>query len=372
MMKQIFAQAFNIFATFAISLSCGNSGTPEGPGKKPGDDVTGKDSLFFRVAVIADKPGVTYFGGERLYAQKLGILFKNVDNFWNNGSDEFDHVYSYVPTLIGVYDEQCEQAWTKAVNSFDFSKYDVLMCVDSKLDHEGETGGWNAGGNFASGLCLVQIKGGSTTEYENIFDDKGFRGVAHELGHYRGVTDIYATQVKAAGNWVNGLKYTPVPCIMHNHHGTGKWSDYAVGIINHTAKSKQPARDYKNLFDQMFANNMKIVVRKNNEPARAKVTVYGSRALHYNIYENAVATYQVPSSGEYVISNLHDIYCTPKAIGLVPQNTDLPWGRLFALLLKIECDGAVKYEYVPEYLPQMCFFAETAEERATYTLTVNF
>ena len=51
----------------------------------------------YRVCVIADKPGVDYFGGKKSFQKKLVGLFDNVTRFWNNGSNDFDYYFKFTP-----------------------------------------------------------------------------------------------------------------------------------------------------------------------------------------------------------------------------------------------------------------------------------
>lgn len=50
-------------------------------------------------------------------------------------------------------------------------------------------------------------------------------------------------------------------------------------IINHTAKSKRPRRDFDGFFKQMFPENIQVSVKvKGKKQKGVKLNLYGSRA----------------------------------------------------------------------------------------------
>jgi len=105
---------------------------------------------------------------------------------------------------------------------FGFPNHDVLLIIDSILDFDDEESakGWYCGGG-ADDLNMVICRSRSKTEHEDLFGiDYFHRGVAHELGHYRGVTDLYADRIRAKNNPVNHIEYEPDSCVMNSHYNS--------------------------------------------------------------------------------------------------------------------------------------------------------
>ena len=108
----------------------------------------------YRVCVIADKPGVDYFGGKKSFQKKLVGLFDNVTRFWNNGSNDFDYYFKFTPTLHAVFEGSSKDVLkTYGGDDFDFKKYDVLVMFDMIKDHADEHPGAAAGGVKNGNIC---------------------------------------------------------------------------------------------------------------------------------------------------------------------------------------------------------------------------
>ena len=125
----------------------------------------------YRVCVIADKPGVDYFGGKKSFQKKLVGLFDNVTRFWNNGSNDFDYYFKFIPTLHAVFEGSSKDVLrTYGGDDFDFKKYDVLVMFDMIKDHADEHPGAAAGG-VKNGLCGIYVRNGDSLKMKEIFTD---------------------------------------------------------------------------------------------------------------------------------------------------------------------------------------------------------
>lgn len=331
----------------------------------PTASATVKDTVEYRVFVAADKPGVDYFGGEQEYRRKLDNLFMETNRFWNNGSDKLECYFRYIPELMVIYEGSSKVAENYFKHNVDSTRHDVLLIIDSKLDFDDESGGWYCGGG-PNHLNVVACRGRSKTEHENLFDGKGHRGIAHEFGHYRGVTDLYADRIRKKNNPVNNIQYDPDSCIMNNHHVTNHWSTYAVNIINHTARSKRPSRDFSGFFKEMFPENIQIKVKvKGKKKEGIKLNLYGSRARYNDLISTPYRTYETDKKGICLITGVPDLYDKPAP----PLHTDdLPYNRWFTFLLEAEYNGQKKYVWLPEYDVQNTFF----ENKDTYEVSISF
>ena len=310
------------------------------------------DTIEYRVFIAVDKAGVEHWGGKAAYQKKLDAFFGQVNDFWNKVT----------------YDCSSRQLENVYKRSAGFPDHDVLLIIDSILDFDDEESakGWYCSGG-ADNLNMVVCRGRSKTEHEDLFGiDYFHRGVAHEFGHYRGVTDLYADRIRAKNNPVNNLQYEPDSCVMNNHYKTYKWSPYAVNIINYTAKSKRPGRDFPGFFKQMFPENIQVSVTvKGKKKKGVKLNLYGSRAKFNDLIATPYRTYETDKKGEYLITGVPDLYDKPAP----PLHTDeLPYNRWFTFLLEAEYKGEKKYVWLPEYEVQQTFF----ENKDTYQVTIDF
>lgn len=327
------------------------------------------DTIDYKVFVAVDKAAVDYWGGSEAYRTKLNAFFGQVNDFWNKAGDgRFKYYFRYLPDLQVVYDCSSRQLENIYKQSAGFPNHDVLLIIDSLLDYEDEEGakGWYCGG-VKEGLSLVVCRSRSKTEHEDLFAvDSRLRGVVHEMGHYRGVTDLYADRIREKNNPVNHLPYEPDSCIMNNHYKTNKWSPYAVNIINYTAKSKRPGRDFQGFFKQMFPENIKVSVKvKGKRKQGVQLNLYGSRAKFNDLIATPYRTYHTDKRGEYLITDVPNLYDSPAA----PLHIDeLPYNRWFTFLLEAEYKGQKKYVWLPEYEVQQTFF----ENKDTYQVTIDF
>ena len=239
------------------------------------------DTIDYRVFIAVDKAAVEHWGGREAYRTKLNAFFGQVNDFWNKaGQGRFKYYFRYIPDMQVVYDCSSRQLENIYKQSAGFPNHDVLLIIDSLLDYDDEEGakGWYCGG-AAEGMNMVVCRSRSKTEHEDLFGiDYFHRGVAHELGHYRGVTDLYADRIREKNNPVNHIGYEPDSCVMNNHYKTYKWSQYAVNIINYTALSKRPGQDFQGLFKKMFPKNIEVSVKVNGKKKKGvQLNLYGSR-----------------------------------------------------------------------------------------------
>lgn len=325
------------------------------------------DTVTYKVFIAVDRPAVDHWGGEEAYRRQLHAFFDKVNRFWNEaGQGRFKYYFKYVPDMQVVYQgssNTIEQAYRA---SSGFPEHDVLMIIDSKADHEDEHPGWYCGG-ASDGLSLVVCRGRSKTEPEDLFGkDYFFRGVAHELGHYRGVTDLYADRIRAAKNPVNGLEYEPQACVMNSHYEATSWSDYAVDIINYTALYKRPGKELPGFFHQMFPQNIDVRVRVGGKPGKGvALRLYGSRARFNDLIPTPYRVYETDAKGGCLITGVPDLYDQPER----PIHTDdLPYNRWFTFVLEAEYKGRKEYVWLPEYEVQRAFF----KGEKTYCVEINF
>lgn len=312
------------------------------------------DTLCFRVFVAADRSSVEYFGGEQEYQKQLNQIFRMINKKWNGYVfNHFNQYYQYIPDLKLIYEGSSTLAHRQCRKIFDFQKHDLILFLDGKYDHDGEQGSF-ACGTDGNGVTIVSLKHDKKQpEYRNFF--LNWEGITHELGHYRGVTDLYADDVRSERNPVNGRPYQSEKCIMRSSSGVDVWSSYATHVINKTAFSKQPTKDYPTLFADMFPLYFKVKITSDKEKPLKDVIIrlYGTRASYYDVATPAYRTFRTDEKGICLIEDIPKLYTNPPQ----PERpTDLPWGRWFGFLMEIEHNGVKQYEWLPEYKVQNVTF----------------
>lgn len=325
------------------------------------------DTIDYRVFIAVDRPAIEHWGGETAYREKLDEFFGKVNKFWNEaGEGRFKYYFRYLPDLQMIYNGSSDVVEKAFRSSTGYPEHDVLMIIDSKADHDDEHPGWYCGG-ASDDLSLVVCRGRSKTEPEDLFGkDYFYKGVAHELGHYRGVTDLYADRIRANNNPVNGLEYEPEACVMNSHYTATRWSDYAADIINYTALYKRPGKECPGFFHNMFPQNFDIKVTVKGKPKKGvKINLYGSRAKFNDLIPVPYRTYVTGKDGKVFVTDVPDLYDQPER----PINTDeLPYNRWFTFVLEAEYKGEKKYVWLPEYEVQRAFF----KGEKTYSVDVKF
>ncbi|MBC8988014.1 hypothetical protein H9X96_19845 [Pedobacter sp. N36a] len=376
-MKKFVLFIGGILVVFSI-YGCGKSSSV-GPDPKPDRDppvLTPSDELEFKVLVYVDKASVeAHLGGsERIVSSKMNELFKKVTSYWNESSKgKLKKKYRYTFTDMKIYEGSSQSATLRKViynDPVDFSKYDVTVFFDGIQDN-GETGNGGAAHSGGTDNRSVVTVFANATEKKDIFNDNTFRTLTHELGHYRGVTDLYQYIIAANDNQVSHQKFDPPVCIM-NDAASGLWSDYAAACINRAGSAKQIGKEFLDFFGSMYPKNIEINVTVSGTAKRGlDVKIYGSRAgasgRNRDIYPTAFLSGQTDIDGKFIMRDTKNLFIPDKGkFPNIPE--DLPYGRWFGLLVEVSSGTTKKYAWLPEYEVQMPFF----EGKDTYTANIAF
>lgn len=365
----------SFFAACLFSACSSDSDEIKTPEPEP-PVITEPDELEFKVLVYVDKPSVIgHLGGsERMVTTRMNTLFRQVTNYWNECSHgKLKHKYRYSMADMIVYEGSSnDPTFRKKVydDPMDFSKYDVVVLFDCKQDN-GETGnGGGACGGGKDNRSVITIIAGK--DAKDIFNDATYRTLVHELGHYRGVTDLYQYLIDAKDNPVNGQDYKgPIDCVM-NWAAAGVWSDYAVKCMNLSAGSKQIGKDFPDFFGVMYPKKVEFTVTVSGQPKRGlDIKLYGSRAggsdHGRDIWSDAFISGQTDSNGKYTLKDMKQYYI-PDRSKFTNLPKDLPYGRWFGFLAEITSGSSKQYVWMPEYIVQMPFF----DGEDTYKVDIKF
>lgn len=376
----------NLFAYLLITVltlsACSKTGLdlPSGNGGTGGTNppVSTKDTLTFNVLVYIDRASVEGHlnANERSIKTKMDELFRKASNFWNEASKgKLKHTYRYTVADVSIYDgSSADQALRYEIYNapIDFGKYDVTVFFDCLQDNDESGNGGAAHGGGSDNRSVVTVMAGPNSPKE-IFTDETYKTLVHELGHYRGVTDMYQYIIEPADNPVNHMQYQPPKCIMSSA-SDGVWSDYAANVMNYTDGVKQVGTAFPDFFNQLYPEKIELNVTVSGEAKRGiVVNFYGSRAggsgHNRDIWPEVFVSKRTDTNGKCILYDTKEYYVpNPNYDNSMVVPPDLPYGRIFGLLAEVIYDDQTKYVWMPEYEVQMPFF----KGETTYSATVAF
>ena len=372
---------FYFMAIVFLFSACSESGLDLPDGENPGVNPpasTPKDTLTFNVLTYIDRASVEGHLGanEKSIKTKMDELFRKVSNYWNESSKgKLNHQYRYTVADVVIYDGSSSDPTlrNKIYNEpIDFGKYDVTVLFDCLQDNDETGDGGAAHGGGSDNRSVITVIAGPTTP-KDIFTDATYQTLVHELGHYRGVTDMYQYVIDQADNKVSNTQYLPPKCNMWSA-SDGVWSDYAANIMNYVGGVKQIGNAFPDFFNSLYPENIEINVTVAGEPKRGlTVNFYGSRAggsgHNRDIWPEIFVSKKTDTNGKCTLNNAKEYFVpNPDHDESMVIPPDLPYGRLFGLLAEVIHDGQKKYIWMPEYEVQMPFF----EGKTAYTANVGF
>ena len=336
------------------------------------------DTVEFRGLVYLDSPSIEgHLGGsERIVRQKMEKLFNDVTLYWNNcGKGRLNFYYRYVLGDIIPYDcGSNDPDLNKMVynDPMDFSKYDFVILFDAlqdKTDDRGSGGAHGGGSDSRSVITVIAEK----NKPKDIFDETTRNTLTHELGHYRGVTDVYQYIIEAEDNPVSHEKFDTYKCIM-NWAAAGEWCDYAVNCMNLAGDAKRIGIEFPDFFNSLYPKSMEFDVTVGGKPERGiMIELYPSRAgasdHPRDIYSVALVSGKTNSDGKWILSDFKN-YIVPNKdkhpeINIPPS---LSYGRCFGFLAKVSYGTSVKYKWMSEIDIQMVTF----EGKDSYIVNIDF
>lgn len=294
-MKNIY---FILFFLFLSMLSCSpkedTDGKPEQPEQpeQPVDPTPGGEidyskvgveyddgkNVVFHVKIAIDKEGwnmksPTWFK-ERLKKQwdEINLRFNALDK-----KNMLGRHYIFVPDLedILICEEKSNGFGTTVVrrNLLDKNKFQVLVTYDFFCQKDlGERGGgcWTE-----EGISLITvINPGSESQFADHFNKQinpyTADAITHELGHFRGITDLYNFVLSKENNLITNEAFIPWSCAMNDvaYGNIDKcfWSDYAMKIINLNKEKKITDIINRTILDY-FPEKLMLEVTENGLPS---------------------------------------------------------------------------------------------------------
>ena len=367
----------------ALSLfgACGTednplSQKPETPGTEKPLEPESPDNRpvwTFDVKVMLDrKTYETHYSADpSIVKDKLGYIFKRANELYHGKKDvvyfDADVVFNPVFKAEYVYDESSELLFKRFRD--DKRKelregYPYLAIIDGCIgDHENERTHTDYTPWGSEVVCMFDNNNGAADAGQSVYailsQYKTAEAFAHELGHGRGVPDIYGMAVTS--NEVNGERFSPITCIMNNCWGGDSWSEYSQLLIN---RNKDIVPDDSGAFHALdepeYPRDIFFKATLAGQPlAGACINVYKSRIYDNTIKAQVQHTATLTDEGTCKISS-GELFGT---CGNGPQ-----YGVV--LVEVVDANGGSKYyQFVPAYDAQVAFLKG---EQTSYTVEMAF
>lgn len=311
MIKQIYLLL--IMLAFFTSASCSDGNTdvlPDDPNIENPDEPAPPDDDFdpdkvkleyddgvncaFHVKIAIDKEGWE-MRDEEFFKTRLKSQWEAINERFNalDKKDQLKRNYIFIPDLddIIVYEfKDADSHWevpADYASRIDFNKYQCLVAYDFVVQ-EGEGGG--GCGDDGKGLANILVINPSENNIGKFYDhfDESTSTVAaitHELGHFRGIYDLYVVNLSGSKNPINGEGFRAPDGVMNdNTYGPIEdvyWNDYEILCLNYNLARKE-YRLYDTCMWETFTDNIEISVTEGGEP------VNGFTLNLYNLSNSAI------------------------------------------------------------------------------------
>lgn len=361
--KRIFYWLSLLLCVVVMACSSGSDEEigPEEP--EGGGEQTGRPEWSFEVKIMLDQPTFKSYGSSvEVVKNKLRQRFKEVKELYHGkkGTTYFDAEIEFKPFFDEscVYDCSSQEVLDNAVAYR--GSYPYLVVFDGKVgDFSGERvhSDWTGWGIEV--VCISDNNkgapdGGATT-YDILSPYKTSEALAHELGHARGVPDIYAMEVKS--NPVNGQLFSPVKCMMNICWGGDSWSEYSQLLINRNKALVRGQEGFVPLEQPMYPKKMTLKVTKNGHPvAYAGINIYREK-----MYENTMESTPFMRSA---LNNSGELELTPVTL-FNGSGGGIGYG---VLLIEVVEGESRNYKMLPVYEVQIAYLKGQTDQ---YTIELK-
>lgn len=281
----------------------------------------------FRCKIKAEAQTVSDFGGMPGFKKKIDeALFKASKKFQASGlNDAGNHEIHFYMTDISSFNGTSEQF--RYIKGVDDPTMDLMIIVNGHASENDLSWGWLGAPYLSLGH-----------DYSGLFVPNAIDALAHELGHSRGMYDLYLEEVnKASDNPINGQTYEAKDGMMNYPYGNSKWSDLSQLIINESSDQKVAVKYWN-----YFPNSFQIIVKQKDgtsaKGAQIKIYPVGHGTSPNKVRENDVIMYRgtTDASGSYDFDGNN-----PFAIDQDPSKV------VFNFLVQIEYKGSTAYQWMP-------------------------
>lgn len=298
-MKNFCTSLIFLLGMFFISCS-GDNNEPELPGDDDTDTPVTPDgeidyskvgleyddgkNIIFHVKLAIDKEGWD-MRGEEFFKTRLKTQWEQINERFNklDKKGELKRNYIFVPDLddIIIYENdeatQTTMHWGEMLKKYpgclDYNKFQVMVSYDFVIQSY-EVGKGGGCGDIKGLSTILVINPGqeNLNKFTDYFEDskKTVESITHELGHARGIWDLYVVNFGGSNNQVNGKGFSATPGVMNNNTYDPlekcNWNEYEILCLNaNLAKmEKSGVCLWNTCMREYFADQIEISVTENN------------------------------------------------------------------------------------------------------------
>ena len=347
-MKKIFAI---LFAVMGFSLcSCNEPDEPQN--KIPEGDYIDRVAEFeklegwkFRCKVYAESQTIKDEGSKEDFMKKVDKLLADASAYFqvpgiNDAGN--NQVHFFMTELIEFQGDS--RKYMMSADGENDKSCDLRLIINGHPSANDMSGGWMG----APYLNLGH-------DYKGLWSGYALDALVHEFGHTRGVPDLYAAEVPAEGNPINGEAFEATRCIMNYPYGERVWSDYAKALINASADQRLCVMHYNH-----FPSGIKATALT----ADGKVAT-GAYMRFYPVYaySNKVAENPLYEGGLSITGN----FVFTKNPFIVPDQEN-PDNNITNYLVEVDYEGKRAYGWMPMYEAQLA----KVQGNNNYVCTIKF
>lgn len=237
-------------------------------------------NLIFHVKIAIDREGAAMrnmeFFKENLKEQweAINIRFNALDK-----KNELKRNYIFVPDLedIIIYDfKDSGSHWNVPkdyASEIDFNKYQCLVAYDFVVQEGEGGGGCGDDGKGMSNILVVNANKNNIGKFYDHFQESvnTVAAITHELGHFRGIWDLYVVNLSGSNNKVNGESFRAPDGVMNdNTYGPIEevyWNEYEILCLNECLARKEN-RLYDTCLWECFTDNIEIHVTEDGREVK--------------------------------------------------------------------------------------------------------
>lgn len=252
-----------------------------------------------------------------------------------NRDKKFNGTYNFKVDSVYVIQDSVRADFTKLHPGFDYK-----IIVDG-FDSSPNGGGWYE----INSLIYQKWK---NTEFGGPFEQYATDGLTRDLARARGAVDLYALQVEATKNPINGKAFNTVSSIMNFPYNDVVWDQYTVNLLNKTAGNALVGKTY---VTASFPTTLHILTKDSlgNNAKDVKVEVFPVEWYSNTVTATALVNTTTNATGIYTFA------INPFA----PNSASFPYSIRYANFLVKASKGTTSlYQWIPLYDAQNKFFKD--------------
>lgn len=281
----------------------------------------------FRVKVYGEKQTVADYGGRIEFMKKVDKLMADASKgFQVEGlNDEGDNQIHFFMVGFEEFEGSSRTLMYKSDGKVS-TEFDCRVIINAHAETGDVSGGWIGSPYLNLGH-----------DFQGLWDGYALDALIHEFGHMRGVPDLYAAEVPASGNPINGKAFEAANCIMNYPYGNKTWSEYAKLLINASADQRLCVMHYNHFPKE--GSQIKVVDGSGNPIEGAEVKCYPVAAYSSEVTKTARFVGTTNSEGIYKFPE--NPFVKEGATNLDSNNTNN--------LIAVSYNGKTIYEWMPMY-----------------------